>query len=74
MYLPQMYYAPPPPQIIYCTMLPRVVEAYLNPRAHSDPEPFEWPAPRLHRIRSYCAELFGWTEQQVSREKSTAAN
>lgn len=37
----------------------------MNPKAERNPAPFLWPAPMLHRIRSYCADVLGWTDEQM---------
>jgi hypothetical protein len=45
-----------------------VAEAYLKPNANRDATKFEWPLPKLHRIRDYCREILGWTENEVGND------
>eukprot|EP00596_Hydrurales_sp_CCMP1899_P004972 CAMPEP_0119038400 /NCGR_PEP_ID=MMETSP1177-20130426/7320_1 /TAXON_ID=2985 /ORGANISM="Ochromonas sp, Strain CCMP1899" /LENGTH=1991 /DNA_ID=CAMNT_0007000961 /DNA_START=161 /DNA_END=6136 /DNA_ORIENTATION=+ len=49
----------------------RVAEAFMNPAANFDPTVFEWPLPKLHRVRSYCREQLGWTEQEMDQQVDT---
>jgi hypothetical protein len=44
---------------------PRVAEAFMNPAANKDASAFDWPLPKLHRVRAYCKEQLGWTEVRL---------
>jgi DNA excision repair protein ERCC-5 len=44
----------------------QVADAYFHPNVNDDTTPFEFEVPQLHRIRSYCREILGWTDGQVS--------
>lgn len=43
----------------------RVIDAYLKPEANRNIGEFEWTVPKLHRIRGYCRETIGWTDQEM---------
>lgn len=49
----------------------RVAEAFMNPAANFDPTAFEWPLPKLHRVRNYCREQLGWTEIEMDQQVDT---
>ena len=42
-----------------------VAEAFLKPKASMDATAFDWSVPKLHRIRAYCRETFGWTDAEL---------
>jgi hypothetical protein len=42
-----------------------VAEAFLKPKASTDATAFDWSVPKLHRIRAYCRETFGWTDAEL---------
>jgi hypothetical protein len=43
----------------------------MNPAANFDPTAFEWPLPKLHRVRNYCREQLGWTELEMDQQVDT---
>ena len=49
----------------------RVAEAFLKPAANMDTTSFEWPLPKLHRVRNYCREQLGWTELEMDQQVDT---
>ena len=49
----------------------RVAEAFMKPAANMDATSFDWPQPKLHRVRAYCKENLGWTEQEMDHQVDT---
>jgi hypothetical protein len=45
----------------------KVIEAYLQPNVSRNEDKFEFVIPKLHKVRNYCSEIFGWTEQEVMK-------
>ena len=43
----------------------RVAEAFLAPQANRDTTAFQWPVPRLDRVRSFCRNMLGWTDAEM---------
>jgi hypothetical protein len=61
-----------PPHALHCLPLDvRVAEAFLKPAANMDTTSFDWPLPKLHRVRNYCREQLGWTELEMDQQVDT---
>ena len=43
----------------------------MKPAANMDATSFEWPLPKLHRVRAYCREQLGWTEVEMDQQVDT---
>ena len=43
----------------------KVAAAFLKPAANLDSTSFQWTAPKLNRIRTYCQSVLGWTEAEM---------
>ena len=43
----------------------RVAEAFLAPQANRDTTAFQWPVPRLDRVRTFCRNMLGWTDAEM---------
>jgi hypothetical protein len=45
----------------------RVIDAYVRPQASRNFGEFEWPVPKLHRVRGYCRERLGWGDDILDK-------
>ena len=43
----------------------------MKPAANMDATSFDWPQPKLHRVRAYCREQLGWTEKEMDQQVDT---
>ena len=43
----------------------------MKPAANMDTTSFDWPLPKLHRVRNYCREQLGWTELEMDQQVDT---
>ena len=44
----------------------KVADAYLHPAANRSKVEFDWVVPKIHRVRKYCREVLGWSDDEVS--------
>jgi hypothetical protein len=45
----------------------RVIDAYIRPQASRNFGEFEWPVPKLRRVREYCRERLGWGDDILDK-------
>jgi hypothetical protein len=45
---------------------PKIAHAYLHPAANRNNEPFSWPPPSKEKIKNFCRNILGWTDEHVS--------
>lgn len=44
----------------------RVVQAYMQPDANRNTEPFSWQQPMRHKIGDFCKKVLDWSDNMVS--------
>lgn len=42
-----------------------VASAYLEPQANWDSAKFDCPIPKVHKVRKFCKDVLGWTDQDM---------